>query len=107
MQHLEVSGAVRPIYIYIYVIRRLKVNLVMSSNDFTVSVLRMSRYNYYTTLSHYMKVKGERSVYRPEQAAMVTGGRGSQISRRRHIKVVKLSVLRTGRPLPTRKYSWY
>ena len=28
MQHLEVSGAVRYIYIYIYVIRRLKVNLV-------------------------------------------------------------------------------
>ena len=26
MQHLEVSGAVRHIYIYIYVIRRLKVN---------------------------------------------------------------------------------
>ena len=25
MQHLEVSGAVRHIYIYIYVIRRLKV----------------------------------------------------------------------------------
>ena len=27
MQHLEVSGAVRHIYIYIYVIRRLKVNV--------------------------------------------------------------------------------
>ena len=26
MQHLEVSGAVRRIYIYIYVIRRLKLN---------------------------------------------------------------------------------
>ena len=26
MQHLEVSGAVRHIYIYIYVVRRLKVN---------------------------------------------------------------------------------
>ena len=26
MQHLEVSGAVRHIYIYIYVIRRLRVN---------------------------------------------------------------------------------
>jgi len=29
MQHLEVSGAVRHIYIYIYVIRRLKVKLVI------------------------------------------------------------------------------
>ena len=28
MQHLEVSGAVRHIYIYIYVIRRLKVKAV-------------------------------------------------------------------------------
>ena len=27
MQNLEVSGAVRHIYIYIYVIRRLKVNM--------------------------------------------------------------------------------
>ena len=27
MQHLEVSGAVQHIYIYIYVIRRLKVKL--------------------------------------------------------------------------------
>ena len=27
MQHLEVSGAVRHIYIYIYIIRRLKVNI--------------------------------------------------------------------------------
>ena len=30
MQHLEVSGAVRHIYIYIYVIRRLKVNRVFN-----------------------------------------------------------------------------
>jgi len=27
MQHLEVSGAVRHIYIYIYVVRQLRVNL--------------------------------------------------------------------------------
>ena len=29
MQHLEVSGAVRYIYIYIYAIRRLKVKLML------------------------------------------------------------------------------
>ena len=31
MQHLKVSGAVRYIYIYIYVIRRLKVNSALGS----------------------------------------------------------------------------
>ena len=31
MQHLEVSGAVRHIYIYIYVIKRLKVNIIIPS----------------------------------------------------------------------------
>ena len=33
MKHLEVSGAVRHIYIYIYVIRRLKVNTIRYSPD--------------------------------------------------------------------------
>ena len=28
MQHLEVSGAVRHIYIYIYIVRQLKVNIM-------------------------------------------------------------------------------
>jgi len=33
MQHLEVSGAVRHVYIYIYVIRRLKVNIYKKTSN--------------------------------------------------------------------------
>ena len=33
MQHLEVSGALRHIYIYIYVIRRLKVKIYRPKNS--------------------------------------------------------------------------
>ena len=33
MQHLEVSGAVRHIYIYIYIIRWLKVNIFVENID--------------------------------------------------------------------------
>ena len=32
MQHLEVSGAVRYIYIYIYVVRQLRVNVCWENN---------------------------------------------------------------------------
>ena len=38
MQHLEVSGAVRHIYIYIYVIRRLKVKKALTVHASFVSV---------------------------------------------------------------------
>ena len=36
MQHLEVSGAVRHIYIYIYVIRRLKVKFKLDIMHYSV-----------------------------------------------------------------------
>ena len=64
-------------------------------------------------------VKVKQSHYRPKQTLRVLGGWSSQIWElqpprtlraclgSRHMKVLRLSALRTGRLLPPRKYPWH
>jgi len=49
MQHLEVSGAVRHIYIYIYVIRRLKVKMCCQ-----VSIIYYQIFCHTINIIHYI-----------------------------------------------------
>jgi hypothetical protein len=53
-----------------------------------------------------VKVKVQRSLYRPEQALRVPGGWDSRFHNNRHTKMVRLSAYAPA-ALPPRKYSWH